>query len=72
VIGSDRLELQTELYPELAVKPYELAKTLALAEVLLKDPEYGELVANKAKDKLKHYNYKASRRKFNALLKEII
>lgn len=71
VIGSNRLELQQELYPELAVTPYELGKVLALAEVLLDDPEYGDLVAGKALKKLQKYDYKASRRSFNRLLKQI-
>lgn len=72
VIGSNRLELQTELYPELAVKPYELARVVAMSELLLDDPEYGKLVADKAAEKLQRYNYKSSKRKFNILLKEIL
>lgn len=72
VIGSDRLELQRELFPELAVRPYELEQTVNLANTLLADPEWGDLVAGKAKEKLQRYNYKKSQRKFNALLKEIL
>lgn len=71
VIGSERLELQSELYPELSVSPYSLEKAVNLANVLLEDPEYGELVAGRAKEKLQKYNYRASKRRFNALLKEI-
>lgn len=71
VIGSNRLELQNELFPELAVKPYELEKVSNLANVLLQDPEWGYLLADKAKERLQKYNYRASKRRFNALVKEI-
>lgn len=71
VIGSDRLELQKELFPELSVKPYELVDAANLANVLLEDPEWGNLVAEKAREKLQKYNYRASKRRFNSLLKEI-
>ena len=71
VIGSNRLELQTELFPELATKPYELERAANLANVLLQDPEYGDLLAQKAVERLQRYNYRASRRRFNALLKQI-
>lgn len=71
VIGSNRLELQTELFPELSVSPYSLESVVNLANILLEDPEWGQLVAEKAKQKLQKYNYKSSKRKFNALLKEI-
>lgn len=72
VIGSNRLELQNELFPELSVSPFSTEKATNLAHMLLEDPEYGQLVADKARDKLQKYNYKASRRKFNALLKLIL
>ena len=71
VIGSNRLELQRELFPELAVSPYELVDAANLANVLLQDPDWGDLVAGKAREKLHKYNYRASKRRFNALLKEI-
>jgi len=71
VIGSNRLELQEELFPRLAVKPYELEKAMGLAYLLLENPQLGETYAGEAYEKLKEYNYARSKRKFNKILKEI-
>jgi hypothetical protein len=71
VIGSNRLELQNELFPELSASPYALERTVNLANTLLEDPEWGDLLVEKAVKKLERYNYKSSKRKFNALLREI-
>lgn len=72
VIGSSRLELQKELFPDLATTPYELERVVGLASLLLDDPEYGKLLAEDARKKLQKYNYRASKRKFNSLVKEIL
>lgn len=72
VIGSNRLELQGELFPELSVSPYSIEKASNLANVLLEDPEWGDLLAGKAAERLQRYNYKSSRRKFRKLLTEIL
>lgn len=72
VIGSDRLELQTELYPDLAVSPYSLETTTQLAIALLEKPEVGERLAKAAKKKLEVYNYRKSKGRFNKLLREIL
>jgi hypothetical protein len=72
VIGSNRLELQNELFPTLATTPYSLDKVTGLASVLLDDPTYGDLLAEKAVKSLEKYNYASSKRKFNKLLKEIL
>ena len=71
VIGSNRLELQNELFPALATSPYELETAVNLARVLLETPELGNALVEKATKKLQAYNYGASRRKFNALIKLI-
>lgn len=71
VIGSNRLELQNELFPALATSPYELETAVNLARVLLETPELGNDLVEKATKKLQAYNYGASRRKFNALIKLI-
>lgn len=71
VIGSNRLELQNELFPSLATSPYELENVVWLAKGLLDgtlDPEIGKyahamLIGN--------YNYEVSRDKFNKLLATI-
>lgn len=72
VIGSNRLELQTELFPTLATKPYELEKALGIASWLLDNPDKIADINSYAYEKLKKYNYTASKRKFNKLLKEIL
>lgn len=71
VIGSNRLELQNELYPDLATSPYSLEKVVQLSEMLLNNPDVGAQLAEQAKEKLRRYNYRASKRKFNKLLKQI-
>ena len=72
VIGSDRLELQKEIFPDLAVTPYELEKVVGLSKFLLENPDIGEGLALQAREKLERYNYRASKRKFNKLLKDIL
>lgn len=71
VIGSNRLELQEELFPELSVTPYSLEKALGLSKMLLERPDMGETLATQARERLQKYNYRASKRKFNKLLKDI-
>lgn len=71
VIGSNRLELQNELFPDLAVTPYEVEKAANLASYLLDYPEHADQIGAKAYEKLKKYNYRASKQKFNALVKQI-
>lgn len=71
VIGSNRLELQTELFPDLAVKPYELEKATKLGQFLLDNPTTATTLGVQAEQKLQKYNYRSSKRRFNALLKQI-
>lgn len=71
VIGSNRLELQNELFPDLAVTPYEVEKAANLGSFLLDNPETGKELADQAYNKLKKYNYRASKRKFNLLVRKI-
>lgn len=72
VIGSNRLELQNELFPDLSVSPFSSEKAVALSKLLLNDPKLANDLALDAKDKLEKYNYKASKRKFNKLLKQVL
>jgi len=72
VIGSNRLELQKELFPDLAISPYSTEKAVALSKLLLEDPELGSNLALDARDKLEKYDYDSSKRKFNKLLKKIM
>lgn len=71
VIGSERLELQEELFPTLSVKPYDLETAMGYAHALLYNPQLGENIVTQAAKKLQEYNYSRSKRKFNKLIKEI-
>jgi hypothetical protein len=72
VIGSNRLELQNELFPKLATSPYELEAAEGAAIVLLESPAMGEHLAKIARKKLEVYNYRKSKARFNKLLREIL
>lgn len=71
VIGSNRLELQKELFPDLAISPYSAEKAVALSKYLLENPDKGVELALDARDRLQKYDYDSSKRKFNKLLKKI-
>jgi hypothetical protein len=72
VIGSDRLELQNELFPKLATSPYSLENVVSLAIELLENPELADHYAKYALEKLAVYNYRKSKARFNKLLNEIL
>jgi hypothetical protein len=72
IIGSDRLELQKELWPDLTVSPYSVEDAAKLAVFLMESPETGAGLAVKARERLEAYNYRRSRGKFNKLLREIL
>jgi hypothetical protein len=72
VIGSDRLELQKELWPDLTVSPYSVEDAAKLAVFLKESPEIGAGLAVKARERLEAYNYRRSRGKFNKLLREVL
>jgi len=72
VIGSNRLELQNELWPKLAVSPYSVEEALGKAQFLLQNPEEAEKMTKYAKKKLENYNYRRSRSRFNLLLNSIL
>ena len=73
VIGSDRLELQRELFPSLAVSPYSLedAYNKALYLLTASDEEIKKITDYAAK-KLAAYNYRKSRSKFYRFISSII
>lgn len=70
VIGSNRLELQKELFPTLAVSPFEAEGAYFRAKGLLD----GTLIvdADIPRKVLHKYDYNHSKRKFNDLLKTIV
>lgn len=71
VIGSNRLELQTELYPKLAVSPFELESAVYMAKDLLDSQSLRDYLGNQAYARLKKYNYSRSRTRFKNLMEEI-
>lgn len=72
VIGSNRLELQNELFPKLAVSPYSVEDAVMKAEWLLANPDETEKLVANARTQLQAYNYRRSRSKFNKLLQAIL
>jgi hypothetical protein len=72
VVGSDRLELQTELYPDLAVKPFDVETAVDMAHRVINDSDESEFISAMAFDKLvSQYDYEPSRKKFEHLLERI-
>jgi glycosyltransferase involved in cell wall biosynthesis len=72
VIGSDRLELQKELWPDLAVTPYSVGDAAKIAVVLNNDEGLRSTLAQKARKELEMFNYRRSRSRYNRLLKTIL
>lgn len=70
VIGSNRLELQNELFPTLSVSPYSAEDALQAARTLLDVADHTKLTEY-AQKKLRAYTYAKSKKKFFKLLKEI-
>lgn len=72
VIGSDRLELQRELFPEWATSPYSIEEVVAMAKWILDNPAGAHHITELAKEKLlKSYNYEKGLERFNNLLERI-
>jgi hypothetical protein len=72
VVGSDRLELQEELFPDTSVQPFALQDALELSLRLLEDTQWAERVADESYHVLtENYNYAKSKEKFDELVKLI-
>lgn len=71
VIGSNRLELQRELFPSLAVTPYAIEEVVRNGQALLDNPKQAEHLGKIAHKKLEKYSYAHSRERFNKLLNRI-
>jgi hypothetical protein len=71
VIGSNRLELQNELYPTLAVTPYAIEDVVKMGQYLLDNPVEGAKIGARARKTLRHYSYDRSLQRFNRLLERI-
>jgi hypothetical protein len=73
VIGSDRLELQRLLFPDLAVRPYELESVVKLGQLILDTPTEWEDVTSFAQKTLKeNFDLEPSKAKFDSLMAQII
>ena len=72
VIGSNRLELQNELFPDLSVTPYSLEEAVGKAQFLLENQSAIDKYIKIARTNLEKYNYRRSRSKFNKLLNTIL
>ena len=72
VVGSDRLELQRELFPNLSVSPFALQDATELATGLLESPERTAKIGEDAYDTLiSNYNYDVSKGRFMDLVSRI-
>lgn len=72
VVGSNRLELQNELFPMTSVSPYELEIATSLVDTILENPSTGEELCEGAYQTLiEEYNYDKSRERFNNILKQV-
>jgi hypothetical protein len=71
VVGSNRLELQRKLFPDLAVSPYELEETVNKAQYLLDHVDYSQDQGIEANYKIHQFNYGESLKRFNNLIKRI-
>ena len=72
VIGSNRLELQEELFPQWSIKPFEVEKAVELGQWILDNPMAADALTSGARNKLiDNYNYEISKEKFERLLNRI-
>ena len=71
-IGSNRLELQNELWPDFAVSPFELEKAVERCQWVIDNPMAADALASTAHETLvKNYDYDVSRKKFEDILKKV-
>jgi hypothetical protein len=71
VIGSNRLELQNLLYPNLATTPYTLEDVVSISQLMLDEPKLGKTYGEAAYQGLKEWDYRHSKERFNGLLDTI-
>ena len=72
VVGSDRLELQRELFPTTSVSPFSLQDAVEQATRVLESPEDAASIGEYAYSTLlKEYDYAKSLERFNSLLDKI-
>lgn len=72
VIGSNRLELQNELFPQWSVSPYAIEDVVRLGQEILDNPNKAATYAAQAHQKLVDtYNYEESKKRLQKLLYKI-
>ena len=72
VIGSNRLELQDELFPQWSVSPFSIEDVVTHGQWILDNPEAAAALTLGANKKLlDNYNYDISRERYNNLLARI-
>jgi len=72
VIGSSRLELQNELFPQWSVSPFEIEKAVDTGQWILDNPVAADALASTAHENLiKEYNYDISKQRFERLLNRV-
>jgi len=71
-VGSNRLELQNELFPQWAVSPFELEKAVEHCQWIIDNPMAADAIACTAHQTLiNNYNYDVSRQRFEDILKKV-
>ena len=72
VVGSDRLELQRELFPDLTVTPFALQDAIERSQSLLERPDEAKIIGEYAYTQLTNeYNYTKSLERFSTILDAI-
>jgi hypothetical protein len=72
VVGSNRLELQEEFYPDYACSPFDVEKAVGAARTLLEDQDLAAWSGQVAYDTLvTNYDYEPSRKKFMDFLAKV-
>jgi len=72
VVGSNRLELQNELFPQWSVTPFELQKAVDTSQWILDNPMAADALTSEAKETLiTNYNYEVSKERFERLMNRV-
>lgn len=72
VVGSNRLELQNELFGDYACSPFDVEMAVSYAQSILDNPEVAEWEADAAYNKLVlNYDYAPSKKRFEDFLAKI-
>jgi len=70
VIGSNTVESMRRCFPKTCCDPWDIRKTVEIAERLVKDKDFYREVVEYAKEACEYYNYENSRKRFLKALEE--